>query len=31
MNFKVGFLGCDQNDRKEAFPVQGWCAYEGKD
>lgn len=31
MNFKVGFLGCDQNDRKEVFPVQGWCAYEGKD
>jgi ubiquitin-protein ligase len=31
MNFKVGFVGCDQNDNKEVFPVQGWCAYEGKD
>ena len=31
MNFKVGFAGCDINDKNEVFPVQGWWAYEGKD
>jgi len=24
MNFKVGFAGCDINDKNEVFPVQGW-------
>jgi len=26
MEFKVGFIGCDQNDKKEVFPVIGWLA-----
>ena len=26
-NYKVGFIGCDQNDEKEVFPVQGWLVY----
>ena len=24
MKFKVGFVGCEQNDKNEVFPVQGW-------
>ena len=24
MNYSVGFIGCDQNEKKEVFPVQGW-------
>ena len=28
MNFKAGFVGCDQNENKEVFPVQGWWANE---
>ena len=24
MKYKVGFIGCDQNNQKEVFPVQGW-------
>ena len=24
MEYKVGFIGCDQNEQKEVFPVQGW-------
>ena len=24
MKYKVGFVGCDQNDKKEVFPIQGW-------
>ena len=24
MKYKVGFIGCDQNAKKEVFPVQGW-------
>ena len=24
MEYKVGFIGCDQNNQKEVFPVQGW-------
>ena len=24
MKYKVGFIGCDQNEQKEVFPVQGW-------
>ena len=24
MKYKVGFLGCDQNEEKEVFPIQGW-------
>ena len=28
MNFKVGFIGCDQNEKGEVYPVQGWIASE---
>ena len=24
MKYKVGFAGCDQNEKKEVFPIQGW-------
>ena len=24
MKYRVGFLGCDQNEKKEVFPVMGW-------
>ena len=24
MKYKVGFVGCDQNEKKEVVPVQGW-------
>ena len=24
MKYKVGFIGCDQNEKNEVFPVQGW-------
>lgn len=24
MKFEVGFVGCDQNNKKEVFPVKGW-------
>ena len=24
MKYKVGFVGCDQNEKKEVFPIQGW-------
>ena len=24
MKYKVGFVGCDQNEKKEVIPVQGW-------
>ena len=24
MKYKVGFIGCDQNENKQVFPVQGW-------
>ena len=24
MKFEVGFVGCDQNKKKEVFPVKGW-------
>ena len=24
MKFEVGFIGCDQNEKKEVFPVKGW-------
>ena len=30
MEFKVGFVGCDQNYRNEFFPVHGWLAYKNK-
>ena len=26
MKFKVGFVGCDKNEKNEVFPVQGWLA-----
>ena len=28
MIFKVGFIGCDQNEKGEVYPVQGWIASE---
>ena len=24
MKYKVGFIGCGQNEKKEVIPVQGW-------
>ena len=24
MKYQVGFIGCDQNEKKEVSPVQGW-------
>ena len=24
MKYKVGFVGCDQNEKHEVTPVQGW-------
>ncbi len=24
MKYKVGFAGCEQNDKNEVFPIQGW-------
>ena len=24
MKYNVGFIGCDQNEKNEVFPVQGW-------
>jgi hypothetical protein len=24
MKYKVGFVGCDQNEKNEVFPIQGW-------
>jgi hypothetical protein len=24
MKYKVGFIGCDKNEKNEIFPVQGW-------
>ena len=24
MKYKVGFIGCDQNEKKEVYPVTGW-------
>ena len=24
MKYKVGFVGCDQNNEKEVYPIQGW-------
>ena len=24
MKYRVGFIGCDQNNKKEVFPVTGW-------
>ena len=24
MKYQVGFVGCDQNDKNEIYPVQGW-------
>ncbi len=31
MEYKVGFIGCDQNEQKEVFPVQGWIVTGKKD
>ena len=31
MEYKVGFIGCDQNEQKEVFPVQGWIVTGNKD
>ena len=24
MKYKVGFIGCDVNEKNEVYPVQGW-------
>ena len=24
MKYKVGFVGCDQNEKKEVYPITGW-------
>ena len=24
MKYQVGFIGCEQNDKNEIYPVQGW-------
>ena len=24
MKYKVGFVGCEQNERHQIYPVQGW-------
>ena len=24
MRYKVGFIGCAQNEKSEVYPVQGW-------
>ena len=29
MNYKVGFIGCDQNEKNEVYPVQGWIVSLG--
>ena len=31
MQYNVGFVGCDQNDKNEIFPVMEWSVlpYEG--
>ena len=28
MEYKVGFIGCDQNEKDEVYPVQGWILSE---
>ena len=28
MNFNVGFIGCDRNEKNEVFPVQSWVVSE---
>ena len=27
MKYLVGFVGCEQNEKKEIFPTQGWFFY----
>jgi len=29
MKYKVGFIGCGQNEKSEVYPVQGWIVYLG--
>ena len=29
MKYKVGFIGCDQNEKSEVYPVQGWIVSLG--
>ena len=29
MKYKVGFIGCGQNKKKEVFPVMGWIVSPG--
>ena len=24
MKYKVGFVGCEQNEKKEVYPITGW-------
>ena len=28
MNYNVGFMGCDRNEKNEVFPVQVWVVSE---
>ena len=28
MKYKVGFIGCDKNEKNEVYPVQGWIVSE---
>ena len=28
MNYNVGFMGCDRNEKNEVFPVQAWVVSE---
>ena len=28
MEYKVGFIGCDINEKNEVYPVQGWIVSE---
>ena len=29
MKYKVGFIGCEQNEKSEVYPVQGWIVSLG--
>lgn len=31
MKYKVGFAGCDSNEKKEVIPVQGWIVCPSDD
>ena len=29
MKYKVGFIGCEQNEKSEVYPIQGWIVSLG--